>query len=128
MDPQENRRHKRIPLVMPICGKCLQKMFQGTPFRGETLDLSYGGLRIKTRGDGAFRAGQKIKFRTRLYKGDFLLKGQGVVCWVNGRKVPGASAVMGVRLTRIRHYSTWCERVERGLLSAPGAPRKPVSS
>jgi len=115
MESQEKRRHIRVPLTLPITGKFRESLFRGHRFQGETLDLSYGGLGILTGNPNGFKAGQKVRFRIQLYSGDFRIRGKGTVCWVGGKNTQDRSMVMGVRLTKVMRYSTWCEKIEETL-------------
>ena len=115
MESKEKRRHIRAPLTLPISGKCLVSLFSSHRFQGETLDMSYEGLGILIDNPNGFKVGQKVKFKTQLYSGDFKIRGKGIVCWINEKNTPDGSVVMGVRLTRLMHYGTWCEKIEKSL-------------
>ncbi|MBW1801821.1 MAG: PilZ domain-containing protein [Deltaproteobacteria bacterium] len=112
----ENRRHKRVPLALSIIGKCAVKAFRSHDFQGETRNVSYNGLCIQSQNINGFKVGQKVTFKTRLYDGDFLLKGQGILCWIRDHGNSDGPANMGIRLTRMRHYGSWCERIEEKIL------------
>ena len=113
MESQDNRQHIRVPLTLPISGKCAESLFNNHHFQGETKDMSYEGLGIMIDNPNGCKVGQKVKFRTQLYPGDFQIKGKGIVCWIDGKNVLDRSTNMGVRLTKIRHYGIWCKKVER---------------
>ena len=117
INSSEKRRHRRIPLTLPISGKCRETRFQNHPFQGETLDMSYEGLCIKVSSMNLFKVGQHVKFKTRLYQGDFLMKCQGEVCWVRNLHDSAWPVNMGVRLTKTRHYGLWVERIEKNILN-----------
>lgn len=108
----EKRRHKRIPLALPVSGECRKTKFQKHPFKGETRDMSYDGLCIKLNSMNGFKIGQQVKFKTRLYEGDFLMKCRGEVCWVRDQNDSAWPVSMGVRLTNVRRYGLWIERIE----------------
>ena len=112
----EKRSHKRTPLTLPLKGKYRVKALQSYHFHGETLDACFDGLSIKVDNASGFEVGQKIKFKTILYPGDFSIKAQGIVRWVNTLKVPDLRINMGVQLTKIRHYRIWCKKIEHKLL------------
>lgn len=108
----EKRRFKRIPLNLSVNGALPTGFLQNHKFAGETQDISFDGLRIKIDNPNGFEAGQKIKFKTRLYIGDFSIKGKGIVAWVNSHE-ENETDTIGVKLTKIGHYELWCERIER---------------
>lgn len=108
----EKRSFKRIPLTLPVEGKSRAKVFQGHDFQGQILDVCFDGLSIKVDDADGFKVGQKVKFKTKLYPGDFSIKAQGIIRWVNTKKIPNQHINMGVQLTKIRHYSLWCKKVE----------------
>lgn len=114
----EKRRFKRVSLSLPVSGKYRRKPFRGTHFQGETQDVSYYGLCIRVANSNGYRIGQGVKLRTRLYKGDFSIKVQGVVCWINERSDDDRPILIGVSLTRIRRFGLWCERIEQKLMYA----------
>ena len=109
----ERRRFKRVPLNLSIIGALPTGFMQNHRFEGETHDISFDGLRIKVETPNGFEVGQKIKFKTRLYVGDFLIKGKGLITWVNGPDEKELMDTIGIKLTRIGHYRLWCERIER---------------
>ena len=109
----EKRRHKRVPVVLPVSGKCRETLFQNHPFQGEIRNMSYEGLCIKVNSVNGFEVGQHVKIKTRLYQGDFLFKCQGEVCWVRSLHESAWSVDMGVRVTKMRHYGLWIERIEK---------------
>ena len=112
----ERRRFDRLPLSLPASGKRLERIFKTYPFTGEIKDMSYEGLCLKIdRADG-LQPGQRVKLKTRLFKGDFSLKLAGIVRWVGARSDPDQPVDIGVKLTRIGHYGHWCERIENGIL------------
>ena len=76
----EKRRFERVPLALPVKGKCLETLFHSHLFQGETQDVSYEGLCIKVGSSNGFKVGQEVKLRTWLYRDDFL-KARGRVCW-----------------------------------------------
>ena len=115
MEASENRQHIRVPLNLPISCKYAKSFFNSHRFQGETRDISYGGLGIMTDNPNGFKVGQKLKFRVQLYPGDFKIKGEGIVCWVDEKKVPDRPINMGVRLDRIRRYGIWCEKIEKNI-------------
>jgi hypothetical protein len=112
IESSEKRDSQRVPLALPVKGKCLGKLFRGHSFHGETRDVSYEGLCIKVDTINAFTVGQDIEFKTRLYPGDFLLKAKGRVCWVSALPNSDRPINMGVKITRMRHQGLWVERIE----------------
>jgi hypothetical protein len=108
----ERRRHQRVQISLPIQGKCLHRLFKSHRFKGETRDLSYDGLCIEIPNRNGFKPGQRLKFKTKLYEGDFSIKGQGTICWVDLPNEEDQPIQMGVKLNHIRRYGTWCERIE----------------
>jgi hypothetical protein len=62
----ERRRFKRIPLNLPVIGKCPGTGFYMN-FRGETRDVSGAGLCIKPDSINGLKVGQNIKVKARLY-------------------------------------------------------------
>ena len=115
-EAMEKRRSRRVPISLSITGKCLKSALSGRPFEGKTRDISYGGLCVKVDGTNGFEIGQSVKFQTRLYQGDFLMKGEGKVCWID--TPPGAEAHLhlGVKVTHMRRYGLWVERIENEIL------------
>ena len=111
----EKRSFKRIPLTFPVEGKSRVKALQSYDFQGEILDMCFDGVGIKVDDTNGFKVGQKVKFKTRLYPGDFSIKAQGIIRWVNTIKIPNAHINMGVQLTKIRHHRLWCKKVEHGI-------------
>ena len=93
----------------------MEGLFNSHSFQGETRDVSYKGLGIMTDNPNGFKVGQKVKFRTQLYPGDFKIKGKGIICWVDENNTADLSINMGVRLTRLRRYGTWCEKIEMSI-------------
>jgi hypothetical protein len=112
----EKRSFERIPLTLPVKGRTRTKAFQGHDFQGQILDVCFDGLRIKVDDTNGFKVGQKVKFKTKLYSGDFLVKARGIIRWVNTIKIPNPHINMGVQLTKIRHYRLWYEKVEHEIL------------
>ena len=115
MEFQEKRQHIRVPLSLPIDGKSVETLFNSHSFQGEIRDICYEGLGITIKSPNGFKVGQKVIFRTQLYPGDFKIKGEGVVCWVDKRNTAEQSANMGVKLSRIRHYGIWCEKIDESI-------------
>ena len=111
----EKRRFKRIPSTLPLKGKYRVKALQSSYFQGETLDMCFDGIGIKVDDTNGFKVGQKIKFKTRLYPGDFSIKVKGIIRWVSMNKIPNSHINMGVQLTNIRRYSLWCKKIEQKL-------------
>ena len=108
----EKRSDKRIPLKLPLKGKYRVKALQSYHFQGETLDVCFDGLSIKVDDANGFEVGQKVKFKTILYPGDFSIKAQGIIRWVDTLKSPNSQINMGVKLTKMRRYRIWCKRIE----------------
>ena len=108
----EKRSFQRIPFTLPLEGKYRVKALQSYHFQGETLDMCFDGIGIKVNDTNGFKVGQKVKFKTRLYPGDFSFKAQGIIRWVNTIKIPNVHFNMGVQLTKIRRYRLWCEKIE----------------
>ena len=112
----ERRRFNRLPLSLPASGRRLEKIFKSHPFTGKIKDMSYEGLCLKVdRADG-LQPGQRVKLKTRLFKGDFSLKLSGIIRWVGARRDQDQPVDIGVKLTRIGHYGLWCDRIENGIL------------
>jgi hypothetical protein len=116
VESSEKRRFKRVPLTLPVKGKCPEKLFHSYLFQGKTRDVSYEGLCIKVDSSNGFKVGQKVKLKTRLYPGDFLLKARGRVCWVHGLPDPEWPVNMGVKMTHTRRYGLWVERIENKII------------
>jgi len=112
MEFPEKRRYERVHLTLPVNGQCLGTGANNHPFEGETKDVSFEGLCIKINRPNGFEAGQKVNFSTRLYQGDFLIKGEGNVCWIHSLSSPDWPISMGVIVTRMQRYSLWLERIE----------------
>ena len=108
----EKRSSKRIPFTLPLKGKYRVKALQSAHFQGETLDMCSDGIGIKVDDTNGFKVGQRIKFKTKLYPGDFSIKAQGIIRWVNTIKIPNVHTNMGVQLTKIRRHRLWCEKIE----------------
>jgi len=114
----EKRHSQRVPLTLPIKGKRLEKLLHSHSFQGQTQDVSYDGLCIKIDSTNGFKPGQDVVFKTRLYSGDFLLKARGRVCWINGMPDPDWPVNMGVKITHMRRYRLWVERIENKIIEA----------
>lgn len=114
----ENRRFKRIPLALLVKGKCLERLFRRHLFQGKTRDISYEGLCVKVDSSNGFKVGQKVKLKTRLYPGDFFIKVLGRVCWVNELHDPEWPINIGVKLTNMRFYGLWVERIENKIIQS----------
>jgi len=114
----EKRHSIRVPLTLPVKGKCLGKLVHSHSFQGETQDVSYEGLCIKVDSINGFKVGQDIEFKTRLYPGDFLLKAKGRVCWVRALPDPDWPINMGVKITHMRHHGLWVERIEDKIIES----------
>ena len=112
--PSQNRKFERVPVSLPIIGKTIPELFKGHSFEGESQNICYNGLCIKTSANG-FRVGQKLKFGTWLYKGDFLFKAKGKICWINSNNDSPETMGIGIELIKTSHYKKWCERVDRAL-------------
>ncbi|MFC1531950.1 PilZ domain-containing protein [Thermodesulfobacteriota bacterium] len=110
-ESNQKRRFDRVSISLPINGKCIMKLFQSHPFEGQSQNLSYDGLCIKAN-TNSFKVGQKVKLKTRLYKNDFSIKARGKICWVGSKNDSQGPINIGIKLTRTRHYSLWCKRVD----------------
>jgi hypothetical protein len=108
----ERRRSLRLPLSLSISGKTQEGFFRSHSFEGKTEDISYDGLCISVSVPNGFSRGKKMKFKTQLYKGDFLLKATGIVRWVDTQNKPKGPIRMGVELEQVGHYRHWRERIE----------------
>ena len=108
----ERRRSVRLPLTLSISGKTIEGLFRSDEFVGETEDVSFGGLCINVAGPNGLNRGKRIKFKTQVYRGEFLLKATGVVRWVNMQHEPDKPIKVGVKLERVGHYRHWSERIE----------------
>lgn len=117
-DFSEKRHSQRVPLKLPIKGKRLEKLLHSHSFHGQTRDVSYEGLCIQIDSTDGFKLGQDVAFKTRLYPGDFLLKAQGKVCWVDGMPDPDWPVNMGVKITHMHRYRLWVERIENKIIEA----------
>ena len=87
-------------------------LFRSHSFAGETEDVSFDGLCINVTVPNGFSRDKRIKFKTQLYTGDFLLKATGVVRWVDMQHKSEGPIRLGVELVRIRHYRHWRDRIE----------------
>jgi len=114
----EKRHSQRVPLALPIKGKRLGKLLHSHSFQGQTQDVSYEGLCIKIDSTNGLKTGQDVAFKTRLYLGDFLLKAQGQVCWINSMPDPDLPVNMGVKITHMRRHRLWVERIENKIIEA----------
>jgi len=114
----EKRHSQRVPLALPIKGKGLEKLLHGHSFQGQTQDVSYEGLCIKIDSTNGFKPGQDVAFKTRLYPGDFLLKAQGRVCWINDMSDSDWPVNMGLKIIRMHRYRLWVERIENKIIEA----------
>lgn len=108
----ERRRCERVDLKLLVIGQCLGTEGDLHPFQGETRNVSLEGFCLKLDNIDGYTIGQKVSFRTRLYRGDSLIKGHGRVCWVLAQPAPPWPVKMGVMLTSMRQYRRWYERVE----------------
>jgi hypothetical protein len=115
-DFSEKRNSQRVPLALPIKGKHLGKLLHSNSFNGQTRDVSYEGLCIQINSTNGFQPGHDVAFKTRLYPGDFLLKAQGRVCWVDGKPDPDWPVNMGVKITHMHRYRLWVERIENKII------------
>ena len=88
------------------------KGLKNNQFQGESLDVCFDGIGIKVDETNGFKAGQKVKFKTKLYPGDFSIKFRGIIQWVNVKQVPNPHINMGIQLTNIRHYRLWRKKIE----------------
>jgi hypothetical protein len=111
-DLSEKRSFKRIPSTSPLEGKYRVKALQSRRFKGKILNMCFDGVRIKLNDTNGFEVGQKIKFKTKLYPGDFSIKAQGIIRWANTAEFPDTHINMGVQLTKIRRFRLWCEKIE----------------
>lgn len=111
----ERRRSVRLPLSLSISGKTVEGLFRSHSFTGETEDISFDGLCINVTEPNGFSRDKRIKFKTQLYRGDFLLKAIGVVRWMDTQNKTEGPIRMGVELERIGHYRHWSERIEEKL-------------
>ena len=114
----EKRHSKRVPLTLPVKVKFLETLFHSDSFQGETRDVSYEGLCIKVNSSNGFKVGQDVKLKTKLYRGDFLLKARGTVCWVHSLPDPDWPINLGVKITRVRPERLWVERIENKMIEA----------
>ena len=109
----DERRHGyRIPLALPIKGKCMGTASEGNSFEGETKDVSFEGMCVRLNSQVSLHEGQDITFRTRLYPGDFFLNAEGTVRWVSPCTDSESPGLVGVKINRMRRYSLWIERIE----------------
>ena len=108
----EKRHSIRVPLSLPIFGKIEKGFFRSHDFEGKTEDVSYEGLCINVPAPNGLGRGDKIEFKTQLYRGDFLLKATGVVRWVDIQNKSEGPFRMGVELAKVGHYRHWRERIE----------------
>ena len=112
----EKRNFKRIPFTRPLEGKYQVKALQSHRFNGEILNICFDGIKIKVDGTNGFEVGQKVKFKTKLYPGDFSIKAQGIIRWINTMEIPNMHINMGVQLTKIRRFRLWCEKIEHEIV------------
>ena len=118
----ERRRHQRVELSLFIKGELPYKLFKRHRFRGTTTDLSYGGLCIEIPNRNGFKPGQRLKFKTSLYEGDFSIKGEGTICWVDLPDEEDRPLQVGVKLTHIRRYGIWHQRIDHMLTARQNLP------
>ena len=111
----ERRRSVRLPISLSISGKTVEGLFRSHGFAGKTEDISFDGLCINVSVPNGFSRDKMIKFKTQLYRGDFLLKATGVVRWVDIQNKPEGPIRMGVKLAKVGHYRHWRERIEEKL-------------
>ena len=111
----ERRRSVRLPLSLSISGKTVEGFFRNHGFAGKTEDISFDGLCINVSVPNGFSRGKMIKFKTQLYRGDFLLKATGVVRWVDIQNKSEGPFRMGVELAKVGHFRHWRERIEEKL-------------
>jgi hypothetical protein len=123
----EKRRFKRIPLQLDINGALPKGFLQNHKFEGKTQDISFDGLRIKIDHPNGFEVGQMIKFKTKLYVGDFTNKGKGLIAWVNGPEIHQSTDMIGLKLIKVGHYRLWCERIERMMKTLASKPNPQYS-
>ena len=117
-DSQKGRRsHERVQLSLPVQGKCLFKPLKGHCFKGNIKNLSYNGFCLETADRNGFNPGQRLKFKTQLYDGDFSIRGKGFVCWVHSPTVKEPSIHLGVKIVHMRRYGSWCERIDNRLMA-----------
>ncbi len=114
----EKRHSIRVPLSLPIYGKIRNGFFRSHDFEGKTEDASYEGLCINFPAPNGLGRGSKIRFKTQLYRGDFLLEATGVVRWVDTQNTPEGPIRMGVELTEVGHPRHWVERIEEERVSS----------
>jgi Tfp pilus assembly protein PilZ len=114
----EKRHSKRVPLTLSVKGKLPETLFHSKFFQGETRDISYEGLCIKTDNSSKFKAGQEVRLKIRLYPGDFFLKAKGNVCWVRDLPDPDWPINMGVKIIHMRSHRRWVERIENKIIEA----------
>ena len=121
----EKRHSKRVPLTLPVKGKLPETLFHSNFFQGETRDVSYEGLCIKTDNSSKFKVGQELGLKIRLYPGDFFLKAKGSVCWVRDLPNPDWPINAGVKITRMRHKGSWVERIDNKIIEAMVGKARP---
>jgi hypothetical protein len=117
-DFSEKRKSQRVEVELPVIGKCMDPKGRSHAFKGETRNMSFGGLCVKISSPNGFRAGQDINFKTRLYQGDFSIKGNGEVCWVQKLEDPNWPLLMGIQLKKMRRYGLWVEKIEDRIVRA----------
>jgi hypothetical protein len=117
INPDPKNRGERVPLALQIMGEYTGAEGHVHPFQGETQNASFEGLCMKLDNSTGLKAGQDIQFKTQLYPNDFFIKGNGTVCWI---KHPSDDfdkpEVMGVKITNMRRYSLWMERIEEKII------------
>ena len=112
IESTEKRQFIRMPLSLPVFGKSVEGFFRGHNFKGRTKDISYNGLCIEISVPNGFSRGQNIKFKTQLYKGDYRINATGVVRWVDTQNKAEGTITIGVKLTKMKNYGHWTERIE----------------
>jgi len=108
----EKRLSIRVPLSLSISGKIVKGFFRSHNFEGKTEDLSNEGLCINVSVPNGFSRGQKMKFKTQLYRGDPVFESTGVVRWVDTQNEPQGPIRLGVELTGVGHHRRWRQRIE----------------
>lgn len=114
----EKRHSVRVPLSLPIFGKIEKGFFRSHDFEGKTEDASYEGLCINVPEPNGLGRGDRMRFKTQLYRGDYLLEATGVVRWVAPQNTPEGPIRMGVELTEVGHLRHWIERIEEKIVSS----------
>lgn len=109
----EKRYYGRIPFTLQVKGKVTSAAGEKRRFKCISEDIGFYGLRLKVPENSHYQPGQQVRLKIRLYRGDFFLRARGKVCWVGHSPKTASHMNLGIRLTRIRRFTAWCDRINR---------------